>query len=215
VYNQHQYNQQQRSSSLIGQGLGIGSGLNKKLAYDESLTSSSSDTNHALPLPKRRTQQRQPHCLYQPVHLSKSLWPLLMISSESSLTGYYLLKPQIFRLYTLLPHRISHQRKKSLCYGAIHSLPNTNRTTNHLKSIDVNRHLKPLFKPKIDKAMDSFGPFNMFSRILRFRAHPRPDFQHIMCFRGIRSDATVWCWISVLARLRLEREHKRLFPYWQ
>ena len=61
VYNQHQYNrQQQRSPSPIGQGQGgTGGGLNKKLAYAESSTSSSSD-ERAPPLPKRRTQQRQP-----------------------------------------------------------------------------------------------------------------------------------------------------------
>jgi hypothetical protein len=64
---------------------------------------------------------------------------------SSSLTRYLLKPPhphvfrfphlQIFRLYTLLQHRISHQRKKSLCYGAIHSLPNTNRPCLGLRII--------------------------------------------------------------------------------
>ena len=60
VYNQHQYNQQRRSPSPIGQFQGATSGgLNKKLGYAASSTSSSSD-DRAPPLPKRRTEQQQP-----------------------------------------------------------------------------------------------------------------------------------------------------------
>ena len=97
VVGSEQYNQLQYHPSSIGQFKGqggTGDGLNRKCAYTESESSTSSSSDERAPLPKRRTQLTVLHHLYQlsvhpitnktqhkaRVYSNKSHWPLLIFT---------------------------------------------------------------------------------------------------------------------------------------